>query len=397
MSKALIYILYHPGALVNYNLIRNKEKNDLIHILLICDHPYTDKESIDVYLKGFTNIIHLPDIDYDNNIYRGLKKCAAFLKKARAELAVILKNVKSFNVISEFSAQLPVNTLLSELKNDPRFNKSISVSKEYVFELKPDILKSVKTVFYTLLLRLYPVYYHKTLACMYFKKIHDKNIQVVSLFGKDVPEAKKYDTRSLYSIIRPPLETSAEEKNTVIFYSDMSVQEYGCELSPEAYKDKLGKFFKRLSAHYEGYNIVCKTHPLDGEKVMWGMEAIKYELYKGKLISQMHLDINARKVKACYSVASTSLWYPASLGIPSYTIYKYLGFKGKYPEEFFKADNIATTPFSYNISLLDEIGAIDSLQVELKKETIERNWDEFMEWPDSSVISMLRFDKTGYI
>lgn len=382
MRKAIIYILYHPAALFNYNFIRNEENNETAHILVICSHPYLDRESIEEYTRGFTKTIFLPDIDYENNVFRGFWRYFNFLKIARNELSANLKNIETFNVISDVCAYLPVNAILSELKKNTKFNKLFKINTDYLFEMKPDILKSAKTMCYTFLLRLYPAFCHKRLGYMYFNEFQDKDIQIISPFGRDIDSIKQNELRSSLFIIRPQFERNAGMKDTIIFYSTARVRAYGCELSLEAYKEKLAAFFKRLAEYYRGYTIVCKLHPLDFGKAMPEMEGIQYELYKGSLISQIHLNLNAKRVKACYSVVSTSLLYSAFLGIPSYTLYKYLDFKGKYPEEFFKTDSIVSSPLFYNIRLLDEIGVIDSIKAEPKKEKTKKNFSEFMEWPN---------------
>jgi len=379
MRKAIVYILYHPAALASYDLIRSKQENSVIHILVVCNHVYCDKESIDAYSSRFTHTICLQDIDYDSNMVTGMRRYYAFIKKARLELARALKDCGSFSVISDLSAYLPVNALLSELKKDRRFNTLISISEKYVFEFKPDLIRSIKAILYTFFLRLTPVYCHQAFGYMYFKRMDDKIIRVISPFSAQTPETFKGGNQFSYCIVRPAVERISGGKDTVIFYSDMQVREYGCELTTEIYKEKLTCFFKQLAAHYSGHTIVCKPHPLDGRKVMPGLEIISFELYEGSRISQMHLDALLGKVKACYSVASTSLLYSASLGIPSYTLFNYLQFKGKYPGEFFNAGNGATTPFSYNIRSLEEIGAIDSLRVEPVKLPVGQSLDDFLE------------------
>lgn len=380
MSKALIYILFHPAVLVKYDVIRREGEKDIVHIMVVCEHPYSNRKNIDMYSKGFNHIVYLPCISYEANIFRGAMAYFRFLKKIQTELTPILENVKSYSVVSDFSAFLPVNALLSKLKKNDKFNKLITLCEDYVFEIKPDILRTAMTMLYTLLLGLQPAYYHKVYFYTYFEKFHDKIIQVISPFEKRIAVVKDSNPLSVYSIIRPVPERCTATKDTIIFYSDTGVRKFGCGLSNEEYSERLEMFFKRLSAHYHGHNIICKPHPLDIGKPMIEMGNIKYVLCEDRLISQVHLDMNFQKVKACYSVASTSLLYSASLGIPSYTLYKYLGFNERYPTEFFKTNNDVTTPFLYEINSLDEIGIIDSIKVEPKKEDIKRDWNEFMEW-----------------
>jgi hypothetical protein len=111
---------------------------------------------------------------------------------------------------------------------------------------------------------------------------------------------------------------------------------------------------------------------------MGGMEELEYEIYGGGLTSQMHLHAIIDRVRACYSVASTSLLHSASLGIPSYTLYKYLEYRGAYPRTFFESDIAQRQPFLYNIDTIEDIGIIDANSVEYTTDDSMDQWHEIM-------------------
>jgi len=165
----------------------------------------------------------------------------------------------------------------------------------------------------------------------------------------------------------------------IIIYGDTTVYEaFGCSLPYEIYVAKLTLFFNLLSQHYKECRLIYKPHPSDQSKVMPGLEYIKYELYNGILVSEMHLEQNIHRVKACYSIASTGLLYSAPKGIPSYTLYRYLEFNSEYPRAFFENENVCENPFLYHIKLVDEIGAIDSINVSPVENDYGDDWSELL-------------------
>jgi len=80
-----------------------------------------------------------------------------------------------------------------------------------------------------------------------------------------------------------------------------------------------------------------------------------------------------------YSVASTSLVYASSIGIPSYSLFKYLG----YDEDanlriMFDSLTAKQNPFLYNLSTLEEIGRIDGMYIDPIKENNLDDWNRIM-------------------
>ena len=111
--------------------------------------------------------------------------------------------------------------------------------------------------------------------------------------------------------------------------------------------------------------LVCKTHPLDKGRSVDAIEHIPHELYNGCLSSEVYVEQNFDSIIACYSVSSTSLLYSASEGIPSYTLYKYLGFDAdSVLHATFENEIIKTNPYLLNISNIEDIGKIDDMNVD---------------------------------
>lgn len=384
-KKAIIYISFHPGTLEKYAYMRQVYAKEYLSILIICQHPYINAEIIKHYVDGFDQIIVLPDVQCKANIYRLILDVAGFLKDFKDKIKPILAAIDQFDIISNASGWLPVNILLSRLRHSSKCNHSISLSDEsdnfygVVSKSGIDILKTGYLLLLSVIFRIYPAYYHKKLSFVYIKLPVDRVLRFNSPFlRRSPPLLEQMDSLPVYNVLEPFQKRSNLKKEIVIIYGDTTIfKEYGSDLTYDAYKEKLTIFFSFLSKHYHGYKLIYKPHPLDKGKIMPGLDKIRFELYEGSLISQLHLDMNIDKVKACYSAGSFSLHYPISRGIPAYAFYKYLEFNRQYPDALFKKID-GLNPFFWNIRKVEEIGVIDSTCISPSERDYSNNWVELL-------------------
>lgn len=379
LKNAIIFISYHPGSLGDYDYFRTIDKGSSLHALIMCRHPYVTQEIIDLYSDKYDYVLILPDINYEKNIIRGFIEYFMFINKFCKWIRSILADIESFSVISDCSAYLPVNALISTLNKNNKFKKLISIREDYYVNTSVQIPTTLLTMFYTKVLNLYTVRAHKGLSYLYKNEPRDMIISLISPYERRIaPKQPLKNSAPSFYIVKPVLDRDISDKNIIVFYSDRELGEYGSSLSSEEHKNRIRRFFVRLLKFYKNYKIICKPHPLDQGSVMDGMENVEYELYQGGLSSQMHLHININNIRACYSVASTSLLYSASLGIPSYTLYKYLEYNNAYPKIFFENNNMQHPPFLYHIKNLEEIGIIDDIRVEPTTDKFKDNWHQIM-------------------
>jgi len=375
LNNAIIFISYHPGSLTEYDWLREVDKCQSLHILILCQHAYVTKEIINLYSDKYGYAMILPDIHYEKNIIRGFIRYFMFINKFCKWIRPILSDIGSFSIISDCSAYLPVNALISTLKKNKKCKKLISIREDYYMNTSIQTPTTLLTMFYTKALSLYPVRNHKGLSYLYKNEPRDMIIKLISPYERRIDQKQPLNNSApSFYIFKPVMDRKNSEKNIIVFYSDRELGEYGSGLSSEEHRNRIRRFFVQLSKYYKNYKIICKPHPLDQGNVMDGMENVEYELYKGGLSSQMHLHININNIRACYSVSSTSLLYSASLGIPSYTLYKYLEYNNEYPKGFFESEKAKQNPFLHNINKLEEIGIIDAISVEsIPDESID-NW-----------------------
>jgi hypothetical protein len=361
---SLLFVSYHPGSLNTYNLIRENYIGRLNSVLLLIKHPYVNADIIEFCNSKFDNVILLPDLSYDPNFFRGFRKLICFLKYFQLHTKEILEGTHGrFFVVSDFSAYLPVNAVLSRLRRSHSCGKAISIREDYTYRVQIDFLKSFFITMYVLFFRLSPVLFDSRIHYRYLK---EPLREVLRIYNPNFQEKKEIGrTKFLPSFLKT--ERRIEDQKTIIIYGDTTVYEaYGSRFSIQEYSEQLKLFFAALYQHYDEFRFVYKPHPQD-QQLMSELEGIPVEVYRGGLTSQLHLDEIYQEVRACYSVASTSLLYSSFREIPSYTFYNYLGFENEYPRVYFENDETMKNPFLVNIVRLDQIGGIDLLQTE--KET----------------------------
>jgi hypothetical protein len=175
------------------------------------------------------------------------------------------------------------------------------------------------------------------------------------------------------------LERPDPNSGVVVFFSDRNIDVYKTELSDEERHHRLEKFMLGLGKFYRSQIIVCKPHPLDKGVPIKEMELVDFQLCARSLLSQMYLQRNLEKVVACYSISSTSLLYSASIGIPSYSIFKYLGYSDdSNMKVFFNDASTKRSPFLYNLGAIDEIGRIDKLDIKPIKDNNAEIWSQLI-------------------
>lgn len=380
MKKAIIFISYHPQYLVDYVNLCEIDGNRSQHILILCKHSYLSETIINEYSKKFDNTIFLPDIDYNKNIFAGFMSYAKFKKAYLTALDPVLRGIDSYCVISCCSAWLPVNALLTALCRNSKFKSLFTVCEHIASYEQVKYLRTFLTLFYTLMLRLRSVNYDRVLG--YFYKTNQWN-GVFRFIGsyEDVNGSLVKVERQKTCYIRRP----ARRKNRnisdgiVIFYSDRHQDTYKSTLSEEEWHHRVEQFMHRLGEFYSAYTIVCKPHPLDNNVPIDEMRLVRFKLCEQSLLTQMHLQLNIDRVVACYSICSTSLLYSASIGIPSYNLFKYLGYDNvSNLKNFFDSHKARQNPYLYNLSRLEEIGKIDNLYVELVKNNNLESWGQIM-------------------
>lgn len=380
MSKATIFISYHPQHLVDYANLCKIDGGKSLHILIICKHPYLSDAIVDEYSGKFDYTIILPDINYDANIFSGFRSFKKFKKQYSVALEVLIGGVDSYRVVSCCSAWLPVNALLSTLCHKPKFEVLFTVCEHVGSSAKINYPRTLITLLYSFLLGLRLAYSDKILGYRYKKNLWDGALRFIGPYEKIINNHMN-GKKAKICYIRRSAKPKRQDIRTgmVMFYSDRNLDAYKSSLREEERHYRITQFILRLAKAYDSCDIICKPHPLDNGRPIDEMQLIRFQLCDQFLLSQLHLQLNIDRVVACYSVASTSLVYSSSIGVPSYSLFKYLGYgEDENLRIMFDGLNVTQNPFLYNISSLEEIGKIDGIDFAPIREENDVNWNQII-------------------
>ncbi|MBT3981947.1 MAG: hypothetical protein HOE90_11370 [Bacteriovoracaceae bacterium] len=353
----IVTILYHPGSITEYLTIINDIKKDEKSILVLCEHDYTTDEIKNHLLSLFDDIVVLSNINYDYRIPLGIIR----IRQHQAKLKKLFDTypVKKIKIITDISAYLPVNTALSYFMKNFEVQEIFSVKANLKHEYKPDFKKTFFASIYSKLCGLLKAQYFEKLGYIYTNEIDCKVVKILPFFSLPIAKSDKkifFKKKNLYQL------GDMEKKDTILIFSDKDLSPYD---PPEdkIYHKKLGEFYREIQKKYPNASILCKPHPADGMEGMEGMQCLKYDFYQKEITSQLAIDELHSRLIACYSPASTSLIYSSSVGIPSYTFYKFLNLKASILAEYFENDLQKENPCLINIERLEQIGSIDTNQM----------------------------------
>lgn len=359
MNKATVFISYHPQYLPDYVNLCRLDGNRSRHILALCRHTYLTQAIIEEYSPKFDAVVLLPDIGYDKNIPAGFMACAAFGHTLRTDLAKALEGIDSFNVISCCSAWLTVNAILSHLRRRAGFRALFTICEHIASRGGESHLRTMLASIYTAAFGLMPVYVDKIHGFFYKKNPWGCVLKFTGPYEEpDAPGAKAGVAVRVRRQARPP--AVGRPAGMVIFYSDRWLDQFKSKLLPEERHRLMQEFVRRLGERYKDQEIICSPHPLDKGVPIEEMSLVKHGISDQSLMAQMYLQKNLRRVIACYSVSSSALLYSSSIGVPSYSLYKYLGYGGdEHLQILFENAGARKRPYLFNISELGEVGAVD--------------------------------------
>jgi len=380
MAEATIFIAYHPQYLVDYINLCKIDGGRSLHILIICKHNYLSDAIVDEYSGKFDHIIILPDIDYDKNIFAGFLSFRKFKREYSAALEPLLRRVDSYRVISCCSAWLPVNALLTALCRNPKFQSLFTVCEHIASRGEINYLRTLITFIYALILGLRLTYSDRIHGYLYKTNSWNGALRFIGPY-EEITDNAANDKKIKICYIRRPARPKRQDVRTgmVVFYSDRNLDAYKSSLSQEDRRCRLEQFISRLGEFYSSHTIVCKPHPLDKGMPIEEMRLANFQPCEQPLLTQMHLQLNIEQVVACYSISSTSLLYSASIGIPSYSLFKYLGYgEDANLKIFFDSPKAQQNRYLYNLNALEEIGRIDNMDIEPVKMADAGDWDRVM-------------------
>lgn len=369
-TYAKLFVTSHPADLLLYKnmvMMIRSVRPCMPVLLLKVNHRYYQTFSLKVYRKYFDEVIELPFITYEKNLLRGMKELKIFKEKLK-ELGLYLNQFQLVDVVIAHSAWLPTNLLLSFLSTHPRINQILrwDFGNTSYAQTKRDIIKTLYCRMYGIFAKSYKVDALSTrggkfIDFVYAQHIPGKPLHFIHPLANPSPK-KAYELP--YPLIRTSQSPKEKEGDIVVVFGDSDIvnfSEYFVDI--QELKRKLTSCFQAIRAHHKHALIYYKPHPADNGKHMPGRENLGYYTFESGMNTQEILDSFHTRIKAVYTVHSTSVLFSSFFGIPSYTLYKFLyNDSGIKRFDKFFAKSSSTSSLIFNVSHLDEIGKIDALK-----------------------------------
>jgi hypothetical protein len=373
-KKAKLFICHHPGNLLLFRnliqIIRKHDKNAKV-LLFKINHPYFSKINFKPYQNYFDKVEEFEFIHYKKNFLKGILEVFDFQKKLKKVESDLLGNFEKIDLFMDESAYLPINLMLynlSKKKNIGNITKFRLGGLEGM-ETKVDKLRTFLYTLYSLPFKCYKVkaisnLEGKFVNFIYGEKTPGKVVKIVSPITKLEKEFFKSENNILpYPVFSN--RSSVSKKNMIIVFGKSKSFNNSPWYFPDyqTYLKKLESFFKFLENKYSDCKLYYKFFPLDGEKIMPGINIKKYAFLDSTSDAQELIYENRDKIKAIYTPFSGVATYGSFLGIPSYTFYRYLCNQSGIERFDSLMDGEALkSKFLFHLSDPEQIGKIDNLK-----------------------------------
>jgi len=366
-KKAKIFVCHHPAGLLlfeNLSKIIRQCDPDAKIIFIKVNHPYFSNFNFESYKKYFDQIIEFDFVHYNENFIKEYFRIIKFIKKLKNAEKHVFNNFEKVDLFLQDSAWLPVNIILYNLSKSKKINNIFRIVELDIVtkNTKPSIFKSFLYNLYTIFFPCYPIKFimspeGKFANFQYKKRAPGKEIRVVSPINFD----KTGEGNVLpFPIIQKG--SSDEKKDMVLIMGDANIFKEFPEYfsSYEEFQQKTKNFLAAIEEKYKGYKICYKSHPADKAEFMLGIDPKKHIIFDNGTNAQTIFNDYYEKIKAVYTVFSTSAISSSYFGIPSYVFYQYfMNDAGKKRmDSIFLAENIAS-PFLFNAESIMDVGRID--------------------------------------
>ena len=147
--KNIYYFCNHPYPLVimdSIATIYSKNFKDLRQYLIFVKHPYFNNLLYSEYFNNFDKVYYLPWIDYENNVFKNIRKHREYIGKLKS---IPFEDSALFFTISY--SDLATNIFCNYIKNFGLNNKIIHFS---IYGNFLDVSNGVLNIFKTILANL---------------------------------------------------------------------------------------------------------------------------------------------------------------------------------------------------------------------------------------------------
>lgn len=326
-KRAILFISHHPGDLLlykNISILMRRLLPKASIILFKINHRYYHSFNMSPYVQSFDSIEEFPFITYQKNLLKGSREMRHFRKRL-SEIKSLLHQYHHIDVYMQDSAWLPVNMMLFFLNDMPSIKHILrwNFGMEEHKQVREDSVRTWYCRFYHALFGgAFPVRAVSTLEgkfvdFLYTERVPGEKLTIIS----PAREKKTLRENEIYFPLFKGKQSPA--KDMVIIFGDADILDFNEYVDDyEKAEKKLAVFFEYLQKMYHDCVIYYKSHPGDGASLMPGIKKESYRAFKEGLNTQSILDMYHSRIKAVYTVFSTSAMWSSFFGIPSYVAYR---------------------------------------------------------------------------
>lgn len=364
LTRAIIFVSHHPSDLLLYKqlaILAKRLRPETSILLFKVNHRYYKGFDMTPYQSHFERIEEFPFITYEKNLWKGMRHINEF-KKRLSEARSLLEQFDHIDVYVQHSAWLPVNMLLfffAHLQNARHITRWNFGQEKQEGTEKDKVRTSLCFLYRLLFGNSYKVYAVRTLQegkfvdFLYAQPVPGRKLTVVS----PAKEARHLQNSLPFPLFKPD---PGKKKDMVVIFGDEDILEFTEYVdNRKTAEKKLLAFFESVQKTYPDCNIYYKPHPAD-TKYMPGIGEGVYKSFEPGVNTQSILAAYHTRIKAVYTVFSTSAVWSSFFGIPSYVLYPLIYNQRGLTrfDDVFKRESIHSR-FILPVIAPDQIGTID--------------------------------------
>jgi hypothetical protein len=342
-------------------------KHNAKTIMIMPEHPRV-KNKMQNFYKCFDEVLILPFVNLNKNLFKGIKECNYFIKEFRKIHMPKESNIFMFDIYELNEMLIYSNLIKKQNKNKLKINciSAFESGESNKDNISLVWINSIFLSFYSLIYakKIFREYKTKNTSSsgLHFFKANWDNMLCIQ---DALPNRSKF--KQIYTNLPYPpffikidnINEFAKSKNIIsgdcfiiLVASDIPKM---TSIKPEHYWGQINNLIEYLSSRYE-YPIYVKNHPGfpdDSEK--WIKNKRVLFIDKEALTEELYL-LHGKAIKGVFAYCSTGLLTASWLGIKSINIDEYLGIKGQILKRFKKFMNL-----SQNIKNITYLEALDGI------------------------------------
>lgn len=315
--------------------------------MIMPEHPRV-KDKMKNYYTNFDDVLILTFVNWNKNLFNGIKKCNLFLKEFRKINISNKSNIFMFDIY-ELSEMLIYSELVKKRSKTKIKINCISAFESGESNKKNTSLVWINSIFHSFysliytkkIFREYKTKKTSASGLRFFKANWDRMLCINEAL------ANRSKFKQIYKkLIYPPNFINIDNINdfskskdiitgdSILILVASDIPEIAT-LKPEYYWGQINKLIEYLSIRFE-YPIYVKNHPgFPGDSQKWIKNKNVLFIDKEVFAEELYL-LHRNNIMGVFAYGSTGLLTASWLGIKSFNIDEYIGIKGELLSRFKK-------------------------------------------------------------